>query len=326
MRSQRREDVHSSGHLCPVCESPAADPCVLSGPDRFYGTPGTFCVSVCAECGCGWTLPPASAEELASFYPQSYDSWALQAGLLGAVQRAGQRLIFDRAFTRLPLRVLTERPPGELLDVGCGRGDLGAALIRRGWRVSGVDPSPSACAVARRRGVEAHIGTLDSVRLSGESFDAVIMSHSLEHVPDLRAELTRVLRLLRAAGLVIISVPNFACWQRERFRAAWFPLDLPRHRTHFTPTSLELALTTVGFDVLSVDAASDNGFSLFTTLQYAMAGRLLLRPGPSYWPTYAFSPLNRVIDRARGQGALLHAVGRRPTRRSHAVTTVPVFR
>jgi SAM-dependent methyltransferase len=234
--------------------------------------------------------------------------------LLGRVQRIGQRLIFNHAFTRLPLRALAECPPGAVLDVGCGRGDLGAALARRGWRVAGIDPSPSACAIARTRGVEAEIGTLDSVRPDAASFDAVVMSHSLEHVPDPRAELSRVLRVLRPGGLVVISVPNFGCWQRLQFGSSWFQLDLPRHRTHFTRTSLEHALMSVGFDVASIQATSDNGFSLITTVQYQATGRLVLRPGAWYWALYVLTPINRALDHARGEGPLLHAVARRPER------------
>jgi SAM-dependent methyltransferase len=201
-----------------------------------------------------------------------------------------------------------------VLDVGCGRGDLGVALIRRGWRVSGIEPSASACAVARVRGVDAHQGTLATSSFD-EPFDAVVMNHSLEHVAEPRADLARIFGLLRADGVLALSVPNFASWQRRRFGAAWFPLDLPRHRTHFTPKSLELALKAAGFEVLLLKCASDAG-SLLATIQYAHFDRLVLADGPAAWIGYAasavFSPVNRAVDRALGQGPLLHAVALRP--------------
>jgi 2-polyprenyl-3-methyl-5-hydroxy-6-metoxy-1,4-benzoquinol methylase len=304
-----------STDLCPICGSPPANRCLLSSPDRLHGTPGTFCVAVCAACGGGWTIPPASTGELASFYPDSYQAHQLQTGILGAVQERGQRLILNRAFARPPMRALGETTPGTVLDVGCGRGDLGGALARRGWRVVGVEPSAAAAAIARVRGVDTHVGTLESVELQAESFDAVVMHHTLEHFPNTLVDLARVHRLLRPGGLVVISVPNFASWQRELFGSRWFPLDLPRHRTHFTPRSLELALAATGFELVSLQSTSETS-SLVATLQYVLAGQLLLTRVPAAWASYGvqalLSPLNRVVDRVRGEAAVLDAVARRP--------------
>src|SRR5262249_9479546 len=157
------------------------------------------------------------------------------------------RMVFAYALARPPLRDVVGLTRGVMLDVGCGRGDLGEALARRGWRVAGVEPSAEACAVARQRGGDATAGTLQTASYEAEKFDAVVMRHSLEHVPDPIDDLVRVRRVLRPGGLLAISVPNFACWERRRFGAAWFHLDIPRHRTHFTPRALQLALERTGF-------------------------------------------------------------------------------
>ncbi len=296
---------------CPICGSPPLETTPISGPDRFQGTPGTFSVAVCSSCGTGWTLPTVPAAELAAYYPPSYGY--LNAG---AAQRRIQRTLMDRALRQPPLNAITDATPGTLLDVGCGRGDLGAAFVRRGWRVSGVEPSPEACAVARGQGVEAHEGTLDSVDLADGSFDAIVMRHSLEHVPDPVADLGRVFGLSRPGGVVVISLPNFDSWERRRFGGAWFHLDLPRHRTHFTPQSLRLALSKSGFGVVSMETSGDAG-SLLATLQYRLAGRLFSRRVPALWAQYGLgtliAPLRAVLDRQRGGGPFLHAVARRPT-------------
>ena len=298
---------------CPICGSLPADPCRIEGRDRIHGVPGSFCVAVCSSCGGGWTMPPASQEELAAFYPGSYQAYVLQQGILGAIQRRGQQLILARALRRAPLGALAKGTDGAVLDVGCGRGDLGEALRRRGWRVSGIDPSPSACALAEARGIAAHVGTLESVSLEEESFDAAVMTHSLEHVVDPRGDLGRVWRLLRPGGTLVISLPNFGSWQRRWFDTDWFPLELPRHRTHFTRGSLEHALTGEGFEIVTIGPGSDNGFALLASLQYRLAGRLVLDRPPRAWLGYAFSPLSRLTDLVTRDGALLNAVARRPT-------------
>jgi SAM-dependent methyltransferase len=304
-----------AGDACPICGSAPVDSCELSGPDRLHGTPGVFWVAICSVCGAGWTLPPASPDEIDSFYPSSYHAHSLATGVVGRAQRAARRLILNRALARQPLRRLAELPPGTLLDVGCGRGDLGAAFTRRGWLVSGVDPSAEACAAAGAQGVDARPGTMESVEFGPASFDAVVMSHSLEHVPDPLADLARIYRVLRPGGFVLISVPNFASWQREKFGSSWFHLDLPRHRTHFTPPSLRRALTSAKFELVSVDSTSDGG-SLLATLQYSAAGRLVLARGLAAWIGYGIggllSPLTALVDRMLGEGPLLHAAARRP--------------
>jgi 2-polyprenyl-3-methyl-5-hydroxy-6-metoxy-1,4-benzoquinol methylase len=295
---------------CPICASPAKAGPTISGPDRFQGTPGIFSVAVCSACGTGWTLPEVPPAELDAYYPPSYGY--LQTS---AAQRRVQRRLMDRALREAPLNAITAAAPGTLLDVGCGRGDLGAAFARRGWRVSGVEPSAQACAVARGQGVDAREGTLESVDLEEGSFDAVVMRHSLEHVPEPTADLGRVLHLLRPRGLLVISVPNFGSWERQRFGSAWFHLDLPRHRTHFTPGSLQLALSSAGFDVSSVETSGDAA-SLLATLQYRLAGRLFSRSVPALWAQYGLglllSPLRALLDRQGGGGPFLHAVARRP--------------
>jgi len=255
-------------------------------------------------------VPIVPAAELAAYYPPSYGY--LNAG---PAQRRIQRTLIDRALKRPPLDVVADARPGTLLDVGCGRGDLGAAVVRRGWRVSGVEPSPEACTVARVQGVEAREGTLDSADFADGSFDAIVMRHSLEHVPDPVADLGRVFRLLRRGGLLVTSVPNFDSWERRRFGGAWFHLDLPRHRTHFTPQSLRLALSKGGFDVLSMETSGDAN-SLLATLQYRLAGRLFSRSVPALSAQYGLgtviSPLRALLDRQRGGGPFLHAAARRP--------------
>lgn len=49
------------------------------------------------------------------------------------------------------LSLLQELPAGRALDLGCGTGTNVVTLIQHGWQVVGVDFSPKAIALARRR-------------------------------------------------------------------------------------------------------------------------------------------------------------------------------
>src|SRR3954447_10812292 len=106
---------------------------------------------------------------------------------------------------------------GRVLDVGCGRGQLGAAIRELGWEVWGVENSGEACAAANLRLsglVEADLNDLVSVRrgLGDQTFDAIIFSDVLEHTYDPRTVLENYLGLLKPGGRVFVSVPNFVVW------------------------------------------------------------------------------------------------------------------
>jgi len=297
-----------SGPRCLACGGElAAEPAIV-GRDLLHHVPGRHAVNVCERCASGTTLPPAGFARVGAFYPDAYQPHVIPAGPLAAVMAAVQRA----RMRSWPLRELVV--PGRALDVGCGRGDLGVELRARGWSVDGVEPAAVACAVARRRGIDAHHGLLATVALSPASYDAVIFRHSLEHVVDPRADLAAANRLLRPGGRVIVTLPNWDSWQRRRFRDRWFPLELPRHRTHFTRAGLRAALEEAGFTELRL-ATSSSFICLCWSLQYELLGRLWSDAGLRLWLGYGASaalwPAAYVLDRLHGDGDFLHATARR---------------
>jgi SAM-dependent methyltransferase len=305
---------------CPACALLFVnlDEPTIRGTDRLHGTPGAFDVVVCSRCGTGLTLPLVGEDHLPAFYPDSYNAYGLpDAAPLRAAATALFRWRYWRGLRRPPLEALTRRPAGRLLDAGGGRGDLGVVLRRRGWQVTSLDPSPSACAEARRRGVDAHIGTLtDPPREVGRAYDAVVFQHSLEHVVRPASDLASVRERLVDGALVLITVPNFGSWQRRRFGADWFHLDLPRHRTHFTADGLSRLLQSSGFTDLEL-STSTSADGLPMSLQYRRLGRRIA-PGAGRLAATAASllgtPITAALNALGGEGDFLHAVAVKPYR------------
>ena len=65
---------------------------------------------------------------------------------------------------------------GRVLDLGCGAGRVGLHLQSHGHEVVGIDVSPLAVAVARRRGLsDVRLGTLDDAVRAGERFDTILL-------------------------------------------------------------------------------------------------------------------------------------------------------
>jgi len=100
------------------------------------------------------------------------------------------------------------RPPGELLDVGCGCGHFLREARDRGWDVLGVDPSESSIAEARTLvGNAALQGTLDDVPPE-RRFDVATLINVLDHMIDAGSQLSRLRGHLKPDGLLYLRFPN----------------------------------------------------------------------------------------------------------------------
>src|SRR6266404_853963 len=96
--------------------------------------------------------------------------------------------------------------------------------------------------------VPVETGSLEAINFPANSFDAVTMWHVLEHIHDPRMMLAEVRRILKPGGVLLAGVPNFGGFEARCFRDKWFHLDVPRHITHLTKSSLKQALAENGFE------------------------------------------------------------------------------
>jgi SAM-dependent methyltransferase len=184
--------------------------------------------------------------------------------------------------------------PARFLEVGFGDGrqlDLMKAL---GWEVVGVDPDPKSVETACGRGLDARVGTLESERFDDGEFDAVYLSHLIEHVHDPRALLTECHRVLRPGGHLVVLTPNVNCHIHERYRSAWFSLQAPFHLVLFTPEAMKTTFEKAGFTVTK--AATSSRRAMVHNI-----GSLDLRDSSGGLPSFdGRVPLGRLV---RGVGA-----------------------
>jgi len=137
--------------------------------------------------------------------------------------------------------------------VGCGDGSFLEALEREGWDVHGTELSASIAATARERlGDCIHVGGIGEAGFSSNSFDLITFWHVLEHLEDPRHALSEARRLLKSDGRIVVAVPNINSWQACWFRDEWLHLDVPRHRWHFGPETLDALAIRGGLRVKSV--------------------------------------------------------------------------
>jgi SAM-dependent methyltransferase len=110
-------------------------------------------------------------------------------------------------------------PPGPVLEVGAGRGDLARDLVARGYRVTAIDPDPPEGAPVEPVAIaDFH---------SPEAFAAVIASRVLHHIIDLDVALQRIATLLDRDGVIIVH--EFA-WDRVAGATAQWLFEALRGR------------------------------------------------------------------------------------------------
>jgi 2-polyprenyl-3-methyl-5-hydroxy-6-metoxy-1,4-benzoquinol methylase len=168
---------------------------------------------------------------------------------------------------------LGSKPHGHLLDIGCGSGMLLKGMHHLGWQVEGVDFDAEAVRNARAKGLRVHLGSLAEQNFPDDTFDAVTMSHLIEHVSDPVALLRECYRILKPGGHLVIVTPNANSWGHRLYGADWRGLEPPRHIHIFANGPLKSVLREAGFHKVH----------LSTTIRaanfYFIASRSLRRTG-----------------------------------------------
>ena len=101
------------------------------------------------------------------------------------------------------------RTPSKVLDIGCGAGWSTLMLGEAGHQGHGLDLHPPHLVEAGGRSTLPYTqGDAQQLPFADESFDAVGMYQTLEHVPDPEQALRECIRVLRPSGKLLIVGPN----------------------------------------------------------------------------------------------------------------------
>jgi ubiquinone/menaquinone biosynthesis C-methylase UbiE len=140
----------------------------------------------------------------------------------GRNERFRQDPVLDyeqQARSRAVLAFVNARAGDTILDIGCGNARDIVALLRAGARVVGVDLSEGMIAQARVdlakagfEGVTLEVGDATQLGFPADTFDKVIFSEVIEHIPDAARAVDEIHRVLKPGGTVVVSTPNRASW------------------------------------------------------------------------------------------------------------------
>lgn len=224
-------------------------------PRRIVGVATT--VVQCRECGLIYANPRPVPEMLAHHYdrePEQY--WRPE-------YFENEADYFGDAADRF-LRLWRRGDAPRALDVGAGLGKAMAALQRRGFEASGLEPSPTFRDRAISNGIDAgrlQLAGVEDAVYEADSFDFVVFGAVLEHLHDPASALSRALGWLSPAGLIVAEVPS-AKWligrllnAANRVRGLDYvtnlsPMHSPYHLYEFTVDSFQRHAERAGYEIV----------------------------------------------------------------------------
>lgn len=263
--------------------------------DRLFGAPGEWTLKKCPNTGCGlvWLDPAPCKEELWKAYA-TYYTHQDNITQMGNAIKSGYRFVRDcylslaygyfarqiqsrfkwlgiilyffpgrRADVDFSVMYLPASPQGRLLEIGCGNGQMLNFMGLLGWQVEGIDFDPAAVTNAQGKGLKVALGSLEEQGYQNASFDAILMSHVIEHVADPTSLLAECNRILKPGGVLSMVTPNMesiGCWL---YGCSWLHLDPPRHIILYNCTTLQAVTLHAGFAEITTRTTIRDAHTLF---------------------------------------------------------------
>lgn len=194
---------------------------------------------LCRACADRYRAGPVPADVRRRFYEaidRAYPEWSNTYGEYNPPRG------LLRAIDRLPRSA-------RVLEIGAGGGFLLDALRRRGFsRLAGLDLTSTTLAAMRARldGLTLVAADAEMLPFHDGTFDALISSDLIEHLPDLDRHLAEAARVLRPEGRYYIKTPNrlvaTAYYRVRGLYDAYF-----WHPSMCSPSELQAALARHGF-------------------------------------------------------------------------------
>ena len=216
-----------------------------------------------------------------------------------AYEGASEDSVYDqltvKSYLNVLQRVLTLVGRGEILDVGCGKGDFVRVAIRHGWRVRGIDLSEPAVRIARRFSIPVEVVDFFSDAICPNSYDIITMFEVLEHLPSPVEFLKRAESVIRPGGLLYITTPNFNSLDRRIFSENWEAIHR-EHLSYFTPDTLRaMIFKNTTFRVIDIETRNVSP-KLFDKLNFIKRAR---GPGGKHpTPNDSSDNLRYLIDKS----------------------------
>jgi len=156
----------------------------------------------------------------------------------------------------------TRLSEASILDVGCGGGLLAEGLAERGAKVTGIDRSPKALAVARLHSEQSGVNVeyvendAETWALSHQGhYDAVTCLEVLEHVPDVPRTVAACASMIKPGGHFFFATLNrnpvsyIKAILGAEYILGWLPKGTHEYAKFIKPSEMNVALRSAGLEI-----------------------------------------------------------------------------
>jgi SAM-dependent methyltransferase len=240
--------------------------------DTRYGTPGTYEIRQCGNCGFEQTWPTPSLPALKQLYEAQYNFGGETGTFYTRLREWFLMSFLYRAWIHLDgdISFHSKSGSGRLLDVGCNEGRGLRIYARNGFQAEGLELNPRAANEARNAGFSVRTCLLEDYAPAAP-YDVAVLSNVLEHSLDPRQMLQNVYRILAPDGKVWISCPNSQSWLRTIFGRSWINWHVPFHISHFSPKTLRQLITDIGYTNVGVRQITPSLWVAQSLIAYSFA-------------------------------------------------------
>ena len=255
--------INTENISCPICDGLSFSK-IFSRPDYLYTTTShPFDVVRCKNCKLVFVNPRPSEADIHSFYPDNFYNTDLTA----------EETIIDKCKSLAgKYEKVKALPKGNLLDIGCAKGEFLYMMKVKGWNVTGFDFSTTPPNLFN---LDIKYGELDKASLMPEQYDLVTLWGVLEHVYHPAKMLRAINKLVKPGGSLVMLVTNFNSIPMRFMRHD----DVPRHTTMFTKSTMTKILEQTGFSPVNYyfdqDIFGGSHRGLLTYIAKSFAGEKL---------------------------------------------------
>jgi 2-polyprenyl-3-methyl-5-hydroxy-6-metoxy-1,4-benzoquinol methylase len=144
---------------------------------------------------------------------------------------------------------------GKLLEIGSFMGTFANEIRASGWDVTCLEPFPGAVKYARRTyDLNVIEGVLPQPNLPDASFDAVVLLHVIEHMPNPGENIAEIRRVMKPGAMLVVETPRFDSVMFKLLGRRERSISITNgHIYFFTVPTLTKLLEKHGFQVETVD-------------------------------------------------------------------------
>ena len=220
---------------CPLCGKQIGTP--------LFKKSGPFQIYICPICKLGQTFPYPQESNGQEHYTDSDDYFERHYTVSRPLWRKYMAIILDTA--------KPYKSSGTLLDIGANIGFMLELAQERGFKATGVEPSPAANRYARGK---LHLNMIEGYfpppELHDQRFDLITLNHVLEHVPDPLNFLCEIKQHLNPDGVAIIMSPGYTSLMAFILGRKWGGYQPTQHIWQFTPETAAQLAGRAGLQVL----------------------------------------------------------------------------